>query len=82
MTDIIDRLTAYAETNDMLGAYTEANCAYDAIDEIKKLREQKAKLIEELKDEIKSRYPEYALRYPHKNRKYESEMKALEEYYK
>lgn len=31
MTDIVDRLRAYAEVSDMTGAYTEANCAYDAI---------------------------------------------------
>jgi hypothetical protein len=31
MTDIIDRLRGYAEVNDMTGAYTEANYAYDAI---------------------------------------------------
>lgn len=38
--DIIDRLQAYAEANEMTGLYTEANCAYDAIEEIKKLRER------------------------------------------
>ena len=38
--DIIDRLRAYAEVNEMTGAYTEANCALAATEEIKKLREQ------------------------------------------
>jgi len=38
MTDIIDRLRGYAEVSDITGAYTEANCAYDAIEEIKRLR--------------------------------------------
>lgn len=36
--DIVDRLTAYGEANDLLGLYTEANAAYDAIDIIKRLR--------------------------------------------
>lgn len=39
MTDIIDRLKAYADINENFGAYTEANCAYDAILEIQRLRE-------------------------------------------
>ena len=34
MSDIIDRLRAYAEISEITGAYTEANCAYDAIEEI------------------------------------------------
>ena len=38
MTDIVDRLKAYAECNDASGLYTEANCAYDAIETIEKLR--------------------------------------------
>ena len=38
--DIIDRLRAYAEVCEITGAYTETNCAYDAIEEIKNLREQ------------------------------------------
>ena len=38
--DIIDRLRAYAEVCEITGAYTEANCAYDAIEEIKNLREK------------------------------------------
>ena len=38
MTDIVDRLRGYAEVSDITGAYTEANCAYDAIEEIKRLR--------------------------------------------
>jgi GTP cyclohydrolase III len=46
--DIIDRLRAYAEVCDITGAYTEANCAYDAIEEIKKLREQVSDLEVEL----------------------------------
>jgi len=36
--DIIDRLTAYVESNILLGYYTEAQCADDAIEEIKRLR--------------------------------------------
>ena len=36
--DIVDRLRAYAEASDMLGAYTEANCAYDAIKVIEDMR--------------------------------------------
>lgn len=36
--DIVDRLHAYAEVSDMLGAYTEAKCAYDAIKVIEDLR--------------------------------------------
>lgn len=43
--DIIDRLRAYAEVCEITGAYTEANCAYDAIEEIKNLRTQKSDLI-------------------------------------
>ena len=39
MTNVIDRLKTYADINDDLGFYTEANCAYDAIKEIKTLRE-------------------------------------------
>jgi len=38
MTDIVKRLQAYAETSDICGAYIEANCAYDAIEEIQRLR--------------------------------------------
>ena len=34
MTDIVERLRAYAEINEHTGAYTEANCAFDAIAEI------------------------------------------------
>lgn len=40
MPDIIDRLKGYAEVNELLGAYTEANCLFEAIEEIKKLREK------------------------------------------
>lgn len=40
MGDIVDRLKAYADINDGLGAYTEANCAYDAVAEIERLREK------------------------------------------
>ena len=39
MSNIIDRLETYANVNDDLGFHTEANCAYDAIKEIKTLRE-------------------------------------------
>ena len=38
MTDIVDRLQAYAVANDACGLYIEANCVYDAIEEIKRLR--------------------------------------------
>lgn len=38
MSNIKERLKAYAETNEGLGFYTEAKCAYDAIDEIDRLR--------------------------------------------
>jgi len=38
MTDIIDRLKGYAEVSEITGAYTEANCAYDAIEVIQNLR--------------------------------------------
>ena len=38
MTDITDRLKGYAEVHDGFGAYTEAKCLYDAIDEIERLR--------------------------------------------
>jgi len=40
MTDIVDRLKSYAEINLFFGSYTEANCAYDAIQEIEKLRKE------------------------------------------
>ena len=39
MTDIVERLRAYAEINEHTGAYTEANCAFDAIAEIERLRQ-------------------------------------------
>jgi hypothetical protein len=35
--NIKNRLRAYAEISDMEGAYTEANCAHDAIEYIKQL---------------------------------------------
>lgn len=38
MTDIVDRLQAYAVANDACGLYIEANCVYDAIEEIQRLR--------------------------------------------
>lgn len=40
MTDIVERLRAYAEINEHTGTYTEANCAFDAIAEIERLREE------------------------------------------
>lgn len=40
MTDIVDRLRAYAEVNEASGLYTEANCAWDAIEEIERLRKE------------------------------------------
>ena len=46
MTDIVDRLRGYAEVSDITGAYTEANCAYDAIVEIMRLREENDRLKE------------------------------------
>lgn len=36
--DIVDRLRTYAEVSDMMGAYTEADCAYDAIKVIEDMR--------------------------------------------
>jgi hypothetical protein len=42
--DIVDRLRAYAEENDLTGAYTEANCAFDAIAEIERLRDALKKI--------------------------------------
>ena len=45
MSDIIDRLRAYAEISEISGAYTEANCAYDAIEEIERLRTFNQELI-------------------------------------
>ena len=45
MSDIIDRLRAYAEISEITGAYTEANCAYDAIEEIERLRTFNQELI-------------------------------------
>jgi GTP cyclohydrolase III len=45
MTDIIDRLRGYAKVSEMTGAYTEANCAYDAIEEIERLRTFNQELI-------------------------------------
>ena len=44
MTDIVDRLKAYAECNNAMGAYTEEKCAYDAIDEIERLRKVESDL--------------------------------------
>lgn len=79
-SDIIDRLRAYAEASDVLGAYTEANCAYDAIEEIEKLRKHRADLVNLMKLEIQSNYPDYLLQYPHNLRKLESELGALKEY--
>jgi len=35
--NIKNRLRAYADISDMEGAYTEANCAHDAIEYIKQL---------------------------------------------
>jgi len=48
--DIIDRLRAYAEVCDILGAYTEANCAFDAIEEIENLRKEVNALYSQMKD--------------------------------
>ena len=48
--DIIDRLRAYAEVCEITGAYTEANCAYDAIEEIKNLREKVLDLLDILEN--------------------------------
>ena len=76
--DIIDRLNAYAEVCDITGAYTEANCAYDAIAEIKSLREKNSKLKEMVIESIKTDYPEYKLNYPHNKTKFLSEMEYIE----
>ena len=48
MTDIVERLRAYAEINEHTGAYTEANCAFDAIAEIERLRKEIERLREVL----------------------------------
>jgi uncharacterized protein (DUF302 family) len=40
MTDIVDRLKAYAEINESFGTYTEAKCALDAAEEIQRLRKE------------------------------------------
>ena len=40
MTDIVDRLKAYAEINESFCTYTEAKCALDAAEEIERLREK------------------------------------------
>jgi hypothetical protein len=39
MTDIIDRLKGYADASEAMGLYTEAKCAYDAIEIITIQRE-------------------------------------------
>jgi hypothetical protein len=39
MADIIDRLKGYADTSEAMGLYTEAKCAYDAIEIIRIQRE-------------------------------------------
>ena len=49
VTNIVDRLKGYAEANDATGAYTEANCANDAIKEIKKLRTTMEKILLDIK---------------------------------
>ena len=51
MSDIIDRLRAYAEVSEITGAYTEANCAYDAIEIIQNLRSA-------LQKQLFDKYPE------------------------
>lgn len=43
--DITDRLKAYAEVTEMLGQYTEAKCMYEAIEEIKRLRQLQQDII-------------------------------------
>jgi hypothetical protein len=48
VTDVVERLKAYAECSDITGAYTEAKCVYDAIDEIERLRAENEKLKERI----------------------------------
>lgn len=75
--DIIDRLTAYAQCCDASGLYTEANCMYDAIKEIKKLRDANKILGDWVLDDLKAEYPESMLQYPHNRRKYDSQLAEL-----
>jgi hypothetical protein len=77
MTDIVDRLRAYAEANDMTGLYTEASCAYDAIQEIERLRNQKKELLDMVLENLENEYPEYKLKYERFNRRYKSEREYL-----
>lgn len=49
MTDIVDRLKAYAEVNEMLGTYTEAKCALDAAEEIQRLRSALERILLDVK---------------------------------
>ena len=74
---IIDRLTAYAQCCDATGFYTEANCMYDAIEEIKKLRNANKTLGEWVLDDLNAEYPESMLQYPHNRRKYDSQLAEL-----
>ena len=48
MTDIINRLRAYAECSDILGAYTESKCMYEAIEYIEQLEAENKKLVEKV----------------------------------
>jgi hypothetical protein len=43
--DIIDRLRLYGQSADAVGSYAEAECAYDAIKEIERLREARAECL-------------------------------------
>jgi len=49
MTDIVDRLRAYAVVSETMGLYTEANCANDAIKEIQKLRKTMERILLDIK---------------------------------
>ncbi len=49
MTDIVDRLKAYAEINEQFGTYTEAKCALDAAEEIQRLREELRRILLDVK---------------------------------
>lgn len=49
MTDIVDRLKAYAEINESFSTYTEAKCALDAATEIVRLRSALERILLDVK---------------------------------
>ena len=54
--DIIKRLEGYAEITEAQGLYSEARCAYDAINEIRSLR-IKIKELEKIKSDVYDSIP-------------------------